>query len=313
MISYVPGGIEIPFEGIVNGAEINNDGHGWAVASRDGLEVGKSMSFDKAIDGFEEARNRHGKSSLGLFHSRWGTHGVMSEFNVHPFYVTKDPRNPDLTTVVAHNGVLPGKYHPLKSDPRSDTRVFVDRVLPDFLTEKGVPSRRGSQRLGSIIGSGNKLTFLSVADGVPRVRIVNAFLGVHSGGVWYSNDGYLPSRWYGRSTRLYGSGGGWNYDLWDDRPLNSCAPVEPEEFDWQEWSTCKFCDSKWTVDPDTSHCEVCETCQECWDTADRCECTTSYWSGRIVEDPEPEEVKNLPARVTEDKWYSGPDRAQWDY
>lgn len=266
MITFTPGGIEIPWEGLVQGSYSNSDGHGWAVASRDGLEVGKSMSFDKAAAGYEEARNRHGKSSLGLFHSRFGTHGVMGEFNIHPFYVDKE-----MQTVVAHNGVLPYQYHPLKDDPRSDTRVFVDRVLPHYLSPNGVPSRRRGRQLGQLIGSGNKLTFLSVASGTPKVRIINAHLGEHDSGNWFSNSGYLPSRYY------Y-SGKSHLWDPWDDQ--YECKPgisTKAEDlFDWTEWSDCKFCHGKYMVNPEDNVCEVCDTCNECWDERERCSCQKDY-------------------------------------
>jgi hypothetical protein len=201
MITYIPAGIEIPWEGIENGAKTNNDGHGWAIASAMGLEVGKSMDFTEAALDLEAARERHGMNSVVLFHSRWGTHGVMGEFNVHPFYVGDDRQ-----TVMAHNGILPSAYHPVGKDPRSDTRIFTDRVAGNYLNpDSGVPSRRRGKSLGDVIGSGNKLAFLSIASGTPKVRIINAWMGEWEGGVWYSNTGYKARRFWGGSTYTVGS------------------------------------------------------------------------------------------------------------
>lgn len=299
MATYIPPGIDIPWDGLERGARTNNDGHGWAVASvAYGLEVGKSMDFTEAAVDLAQARERHGKSSTAIFHSRWGTHGVMGEFNIHPFYVDNQKQ-----TVVAHNGILPVKYHPIKKDPRSDTRIFVDEVAQRFLSDNnGVPSRRRGIALGQLIGLGNKLLFLSVASGEPKVRIINAWLGEWEGGVWYSNSGYRPFRSY-YNTGKYTGYSGWDDDwtphssaqsrrfstpgfeaggsgvtLWtppakdaDDEAESSAAGLASGE----DTSTCGFCGAKEAVDPLTAICDICETCADCYETAADCMC----WSG----------------------------------
>lgn len=207
LITLVPANIEIPEDGIRQGACSNPDGHGWAVASAEhGLVMGKSMDDEEAIKGFIAERERQGPGSVALFHSRLGTHGSINLANVHPFYVP-DARGEgnDKNTVVAHNGVMPGAWHPDRDDPRSDTRVFADRTASWYITERGVPSRRGARALGEMIGRGNKLVFVSVRQpGRPAVRIVNADSGMWSGGVWYSNDWWKRSR-PTRTVTYYGS------------------------------------------------------------------------------------------------------------
>lgn len=207
MITFVPANVEIPEEGIRNGTVTNDDGHGWAVASaRFGLQVGKSMDAKQALADFIKAREEHGPDSLGLFHSRFATHGTKNEYNVHPFWAGEN-------TVVAHNGILPGYWHPKAGDNRSDTRIFAEQTLPLYLTDKGIPSRRGGKEIAKMITSANKLVILSVADGTPRVRIVNANSGIHEGGVWYSNSGYKPytSHWSYGSYGDYGDWSGYGY------------------------------------------------------------------------------------------------------
>lgn len=296
MITYVPAGIDIPWEGIENGARTNNDGHGWAIASAKGLEVGKSMDFTESALDLEKARERHGKNSIVIFHSRWGTHGVMGEFNVHPFFVG------DGQTVMAHNGILPSDYHPKKSDPRSDTRIFTDRVAKYYLNpETGVPSRRRGKNLGDIIGGGNKLIFLSIAGGQPKVRIINAWLGEWEGGVWYSNTGYKASRFWGGSVgsrAACATGWDWDEDDWDpsfglnytqwknahglgdttrEAILNGVAQIETivdGEIvgNGSDENDCPFCGAVDAIDPLISICKICASCIDCAETAADCQC-----------------------------------------
>lgn len=222
MATLIPAYAKIPWEGLRNGAETNNDGHGFAIASSEyGLEVFKSMKYEETAAELKVARLKHGDAAPVLFHSRWATHGEYGDFNIHPFYVTAD-------TVMAHNGVLPAKYHPKQGqeikkgfwtkpdgdvkgfwtkpeyapgDRRSDTRIFVDEVTADYCTNhKGVPSRSRGKELAQLIGTGNKLVFLSIKSGKPRTRIINSHLGDFADGVWYSNGGYKCARSWGKQT-----------------------------------------------------------------------------------------------------------------
>lgn len=272
MISYVPGGIEIPVTGIRNGSITNDDGHGWAVAEGSDLLVGKSMVFQEALEGFLEAREEMGRGSVAMFHSRFGTHGDMGEFNIHPFYLGED-------SVMSHNGILPDKYHPTLKDRRSDTRIFVDRIGRFVDNPNGIPSRRGSLQLGRMIGSGNKLTFISVRSGKPKVRIVNANQGVQEGGVWYSNNGFETDySWYYRSSRAmdqyqwdgkeYVQAGGWPQEGigglgWDAYAEEGRKYLDPDQ--------CAECGSD-DLDYELGMCETCVSCLDCHDNFAHCMC-----------------------------------------
>lgn len=197
LITLVPLNIAIPVTGIESGACSNPDGHGWAVASEaHGLVMGKSMNAEEAIAAFVAERARQGDNSVALFHSRLGTHGSKNLANVHPFYVP-DAYGTDngYNTVVAHNGIMPSLWHPDRNDDRSDTRVFADQTAAWYITERGVPSRRGGKALGEMIGRGNKLVFISTRmAGRPQVRIINADSGTWDQGVWFSNDWFKRKR-----------------------------------------------------------------------------------------------------------------------
>lgn len=194
VIALIPQNIEVPVEWLENGAGNNPDGHGWAVASEEhGLVVGKSMDPKVAIKEFTEEVERQGVVSVKLWHSRIGTHGTENLDNVHPFFVPDvNDEGHDQTTVMAHNGIMPGLWIPDVNDPRSDTRYFVDVTAKWHLQrETGIPSRRRGRVIQHMIGGYNKLVFLSVrAPGRPRVRIINSRAGTWDKGVWFSNTSY---------------------------------------------------------------------------------------------------------------------------
>lgn len=267
--TLIPAGVDIPWTALENGSIVNDDGHGFAIASKAlGLEVFKSMKYDETASALEEARERHGSSSIVVFHSRFATHGTTNEFNIHPFYTDESEQ-----TVMVHNGVLPLKFHPTGKDARSDTRIFASRVASE-VTRNGVPSRRAAANLGSIIGMGNKLIFLSVATGEPKVRIVNAFLGEQEYGCWFSNTGY--------QTRSYRYGGTWHGgrygSAWD---MDEVTDEEASIFHRPQYvnTDCKFCQGVETVDAFTTYCDVCDMCQDCDSILRSCVCYgTTQWS-----------------------------------
>lgn len=284
MISLIPSGVDVPWDGLINGTLTNRDGHGWAVAAGDTLVVGKSMKAEEALEQFEEARNTAGRSSLALFHSRIGTHGSRTVANVHPFYVGEEQ-----TTVVAHNGILPLPYRPApKDDDRSDTRVFADMHARDVNNAQGLPSRRISQRIAQQIGVANKLVFLSVRSGKPRARIINPNAGCFSGGVWFSNHGFedRPRPTYARAAdrdyRYYGSNYAWDDDdFWRNYDRNHAiatpTPRGTTVVRYQEpgkgtvYRSCPKCHTFGQVTV-THECLACNTCLDCKAPLSKCLC-----------------------------------------
>lgn len=227
ILSYIPAGVDIPWEGLFNGACANPDGHGWAVARGDELLIGKSMDMFEAAAGYEQAM-KDLPGAVSLFHSRIATAGTVNEFNVHPFYVGgRDD------TVVAHNGILPSRWQPERNDARSDTQLFADTMLFVADNDRGVPSRRIGKALGNVIGTYNKLVYISVRSGHPMVRIINSHQGTFTDGVWHSNrsfENYRPS--YRRpnhrlalpTERPEGS----HWSDWKPAPLPERAPYVPQ-------------------------------------------------------------------------------------
>ena len=264
MITYIPAGIELPLDGIRNGGQTNDDGHGWAVANATEIRVGHSMNLETAINEMVAARQEMGGGAV-VFHSRWATHGEYGLFNVHPFSVTSN-------SVMAHNGILPRKYLPSKGERRSDTRLFVDRVAKDVVGANGIPSRRMAKRIAEEIGYGNKLVFLGVG---PVVRIVNAWAGEWVNGVWYSNTGYRPRVSYTSNWRNWWAnetGSALGYPRASVEPVRTFEPVTRKGVRVRAGlATCGDCGGL-NLDYRNGVCRDCWYCLDCDNAIAECDC-----------------------------------------
>lgn len=192
LLTFFPDGVKPDAEALTNGAVFNDDGHGYAIVTNREMIVSRSLSAEDLIAEFVVQRHRH-PDGPALFHSRMSTHGNNSTENCHPFAVDGDSR-----TVIAHNGILPENVHPTKHDPRSDTRIAADDFIPSL---GSLRHRRIRKHLERWMTTANKMVILSIDRKFrENAYILNEKQGTWDGGIWYSNDGYLPSKWksYGK-------------------------------------------------------------------------------------------------------------------
>ncbi|KAA9157966.1 hypothetical protein FPZ12_024090 [Amycolatopsis acidicola] len=184
LLTFFPANRQPDEHALLRGAAVNDNGHGFAVVTGDRLVVGRGMNADDVIAEFVWERRRH-PSGPALFHSRFATHGSVSEDNAHPFALGSDP-----ATVVAHNGILPKAVHPGYGDLRSDTRIAAEEFLaqPAFTAFDHGKTRA---RITRWLGHANKLVILTVN---PRYRkrayLFNEAAGLWDNGIWYSNNDY---------------------------------------------------------------------------------------------------------------------------
>jgi len=244
LLTFLPAGVHPDTGALFNGAEVNEDGHGFAIVTDRTILVQRGMDAEQMIDAFAAARREH-PHGPAMFHSRFSTHGEVSLDNCHPFAVGADAR-----TVVAHNGVLPANVQPVKGDPRSDTRIAAEMFLPTF---GALRLRATRKRLERWMTPANKMAILTVD---PRFRqrayLLNEDEGMWHEGIWYSNDGYLP---YVPRRRA----GWWGADESADRP-------------WWPVDECQVCLA--STDPTQDRCPVCGWCLLCGELPDDCFCYT---------------------------------------
>lgn len=260
ILSFIPANAEISSDveiDLYNGGVSNPDGHGWAIASDNGLMVvGKSLNLDEALEGLSKARTTH--SGPALFHSRWATHGSIRLGNCHPFFVGNSHK-----TVVAHNGILPAAAHPAASDDRSDTALFAEDIMPRQWRRLARATVR--QSMADWIGRSNKLVILTVDTRYGATNqgwIINEDLGIwdEPTGVWHSNSDYRYG-WSGRSVTIGSLASKYTVKDWSGDSLTDVDPTE-----------CVYCDHR------VNHfgiCTFCSTCQDCLEPSDECQC----WQG----------------------------------
>lgn len=263
MLSFIPGGIEIEEQDLLNGGIINADGSGWAIAVPELKTVlmGKSMKVEEALQEFVEARAKYPDCDA-MFHSRWATHGTTGVANVHPFLVGGSHK-----TVMAHNGILPCK--PGKDDWRSDTRILADEYLQSKYRRFDKPT--AMQALSQYIGLNNKLVILTVDDKYENNHyIVNEKQGHWDEytGVWHSNWDYI-----GRPAKTT-----INYDspvaTWDSRGWSRQGNVYVPKY--ADKGHCLYCG--YGLIGKAGYCIECGTCEECGAFRTDCECWAHYYN-----------------------------------
>lgn len=246
LLTYYPDGVMPDASMLQDAAEVNPDGHGFAIVTPSGLLIERGMDAVEMIHAFVEMRDVFPERPA-LFHSRWASHGSIGLDNCHPFEIGGDPR-----TVVAHNGVLPAWTHPSKGDARSDTRIAAEDCLPAFGSLDSEPVMRG---LAGWMGPHNKIVILTVD---PQYRhnayLVNEDHGHWVDGVWYSNLNFLTPRqpwptWSTSGSRCDNTG-----------------------------LTCPVCWCEDALDPDRGFCQVCGCCPDCTLSEADCLC---YWPAGV--------------------------------
>jgi hypothetical protein len=279
LLTFLPAGVQPDVQALANGAEANNDGHGFAIVAGprlDELIVHRGMDPQAVIEAFTAARAAH-PDGPALFHSRFATHGKTNVDNCHPFAVGGDSR-----TVLAHNGVLPAIVQPGKRDRRSDTRIAAEDFIPAF---GSLRARRTRLKLARWMTPENKMVILTVDRRFKqRAYILNEDAGLWDGGIWYSNTGYRPYISPGRYTSWLNDP---YYDRYDDRyydPYDSCRADEDgshgQRRDWRAvLDRCGNCEA--VIDVRDAECPWCGWCLDCGELPDLCFCYTPATLDRI--------------------------------
>jgi hypothetical protein len=126
-LSYYAPGVPVDEQHLRNGAEVNDEGYGYALVA-DALYVGRSM--DPGLLGeFAELRACY-PDAPAVFHSRLSTGSAVTSDNIHPFTVAGDG-----TTVVFANGTLPYETRWLDVAGLCDTRVFAEESFPAIFSD----------------------------------------------------------------------------------------------------------------------------------------------------------------------------------
>lgn len=238
ILSFYKPGVTPDLAALRDGALANPHGHGYAVVADDRILVGRGLDAAAVIEEFAAVRARF-PNTPALFHSRFATHGYITEHNCHPFTVGGDPR-----TVLAHNGILPAIVHPATGDPRSDTRVAAEDFFP-LRPFGSLDSWAGRADLEQWL-DGDKMILLTVD---PRYKHTAYLFNEHHGhwshdGIWYSNHSYI----------------------WREPAASTDSKAERHFYDY-----CDYC-GHYGPESTGPHCPACGYCEQCWHEFPHCQC-----------------------------------------
>lgn len=217
--------------------ENNPDGAGLSFFDKDReIVIKKTMNRSEFVDIYNKAVKEHGRYSEMAVHFRIATHGGVNINNCHPFFT------PDKSMSVIHNGIIPVLFNS-KKDPRSDTRVFVEEVIPS-MPNNWIDNEQLFNVVEEYIGS-SKLVVLG-ANTESSAYIFNEDMGNWSKDkkIWFSNRSYCSIS---------------NGSIVVHRGNNWQSPKLTESF-VPNLAECMMCSESSIFD---DVCYECETCQMC--------------------------------------------------
>lgn len=251
-----------------NSALNNPHGFGFAIAvpEENRIIVERTMSADESINRFLETRAKY-QTGYAIWHARIATSGAIDITNCHPFELP-DEQYPN-TTYVAHNGMLDVVQE--KDDTRSDTRIFVEDLLPAI---GGVEALDNAQIFNMIDAytEGSKVAILTVH---PHTQYEFYLFHEKAGkfddtGVWWSNNSCeLNTYTYASSPYSY-HGYDYEYDKMYGKYVKETDNTYDKEYDL---ITCSGCWNKFDWhELEKEKCPKCKICFMCDQNEVGCMC-----------------------------------------
>lgn len=165
----------------------NPHGAGLAYPEKGKLVLKKGyFDFEDFYEEFVKVSSRYPL----MVHFRWASAGEINKENCHPFVINKD-------CAMVHNGTIWDFVPDPKKTKKSDTRLYVERVLSPMLPKNNPKSCPVTKYLLEKSIGRSKIIIL---DKFGRYCILNEGLGVWSKGIWYSNDGFKEFSEYAGTT-----------------------------------------------------------------------------------------------------------------
>lgn len=272
MLTYYPNDVMPDIHALRNGAEFNNDGHGYAIVERGRIIVRKSLDFERLATAFTKDRLAH-PDGPALFHSRFATHGRVNKQNCHPFRVGGDKQ-----TILAHNGVMPIQWQPSGKDARTDTAVFAEEYVSRLT--KGWLDKDDERDIVELRLKSNKVVVLTTNPAFERrAYILNEQYGEWFNGAWYSNDDYLDEPEFSYRNWVKWDKADWtkweDAESWADQDVPGSQ--DPGVSAWlatrqTETMDCDYCLTLASVSPEKGICRWCRTCAWCSHDENDCKC-----------------------------------------
>lgn len=248
---YQAPGYRLTEDELANSWQNNSDGAGISFFDSNlEIVVEKTMNRSEFVDLYNKAVKQHGRYTEMAIHFRIATHGGVNITNCHPFYT------PDRSMSIIHNGIIPVLFDS-KKDPRSDTRVFVEEVIPNMPTG-WIDDEQMFNMVEHYIGNSKLVVLSERTDN--SAYILNEDMGHWSDDakIWFSNRSYCAAP---KQSIVVHKGGGWQ---------------TPSLMSQTALSRCMMCTEDAVFD---DVCYECETCQMCGYIADTDECCVGMVGG----------------------------------
>lgn len=257
-----------------NSALNNPHGYGFAIVVPEERRIicERTMNADESINRFLELRQQY-QTGYAIWHARYATSGEMTVDNCHPF-VLPDTQYPN-TTYIAHNGVL-DVIEP-KTEKRSDTRIFVEDLLPAIGGVKAFDNDQVWNLLEDFT-RGSKVAVLTVhPDAEYQMYLLHESAGnKDNDGVWWSNNSCELSYGYYGSYHTLGASS------------TSASKAYDEKYDYY---TCEVCMTETHMDlVEDDYCPTCQCCFMCMWWKDQCLCYRPNGKRVLLDDTAPAEI-----------------------
>ena len=261
---YKPKGVEFPSKSTLKTCFKNNqDGAGFMVATGKQVIISKGhMGFTSFWKALRASREKYGDDKAYVMHFRISTQGGVRQDGCHPFPLSNSMSemrklNNVCEIGIAHNGIISltsGGYS--KKVDYSDTMKFITEYLSLIIKDKNYYKDKDTLNLiDKLCGSR-----LAILDSRGHCELIGDGWQA-DGGVWYSNDSYLPAteRYFPTPT-MYGD---WS-DYWTDEYIDTRYEQYEDflnkdglyEFSEEDCPTIEL--------GDASYCDMCTNYMKCY-------------------------------------------------
>src|SRR6266498_3948939 len=134
--------VDIILEGLKRLEYRGYDSAGVAVVGPDGLQIRRAAGRIKVLEGLLRERPVHG--AVGIWHTRWATHGRPTDENAHPH------TDGSGTLVVVHNGIIEN-YLPIKEQLVADGHRFTSETDTEVIAHLIERHLRDAPRLDEAV------------------------------------------------------------------------------------------------------------------------------------------------------------------
>lgn len=224
-----------------NSLQSNNDGVGFMYVKNKRLVIKKFIT-NELIEFSKLMKELQNNTPIAI-HQRFGTSGIKTILNVHPFQILNKDEGDSIDLAVMHNGIL----NIQNIENYSDTATFVEYCIKPLLKKDNNLWRKHEFKLLLDMAIGNdKLLFM---DNNNNIEIIGENRGEWEENVWLSSPYYIEDKYSRVKNITYGEDYSKYYKY-----LNQNNATE---------KTCYYCGNIFKMNIDGEYTEYGPLCDNC--------------------------------------------------